>query len=139
MRLIFLLAVAWSCGQAVCLAQLKREIKVTTEFYENGNVRRVTRVKTVISARFELYSMYKKTTAHITEFYENGKIKSKLHKVTKIGNSGRDCYEIMSFAQDFYENGVIKHSEKRKCDRWKTVTKEYDSSGKLVFIRINLA
>src|SRR6185503_19039134 len=110
-------------------AQLKRSTKIYKEFYPNGTLKKVTRVKTVQSAKFELYDNYKKTIVTSTEYFENGKVKQKMKKITKLGNSGRDCYQITYEVKTYYETGILKQVYVEKCDQVKTETRYYDESG----------
>ena len=118
-------------------AQLKRDTKIYKEFYPNGSLKKVTRVKTVQSAKFELYDNYKKTIVTSTEYFENGKVKEKIKKITKLGNSGRDCYQITYEVKTYYETGIIKQIEIEKCDKAKSEIRYYDESGNLTFTRVN--
>ena len=122
---------------ASSFAQLKRSTTVYKEFYPDGTLKKVTRVKTVQSAKFELYDNYKKTIVTSTEYFENGKVKQKMKKITKLGNSGRDCYQITYEVRTYYETGIIKQVDIEKCDRVKTETRYYDESGNLTFTCIN--
>ena|SRR5687767_10632577 len=133
-RLLFFILFLFSLQAA---AQLKRSTKVYKEFYANGSLKKITRVKTVQSARFELYDNYKKTIVHSTEYYENGKVKQKIKKITKLGNSGRDCYEIVYIIKTYYESGIIRQVDKENCDKAKCETRYYDEQGNLTFTRIN--
>lgn len=129
---IFLLLVP-----AFAWGQLKRSTKTYKEFYPDGTLKKITRVKTVQSAKFELYDNYKKTIVTSTEYFENGKVKQKIKKVTKFGNSGRDCYQITYIVKTYYESGIIKQVDIEKCDQAKSETRYYDEQGNLTFTRIN--
>lgn len=121
------------------LAGLNRSTKIYHEFYDNGAVRKVTKVKIAASATWDLFSYYKKTTVYVTEYYPNGKMKSFMKRITKIGNSGKPCYEVVQLTKDYANNGLIRKSEKIICDKGKIITKHYDEIGNLVFVKIDYA
>ncbi|MEW6469493.1 MAG: hypothetical protein AB1458_11235 [Bacteroidota bacterium] len=122
---------------AAAPAQLRRTTRVYKDFYENGAVKKVTRVKTIQSSRFELYDNYKKTIVRSTEYYPDGTVKQRVKKVTKLGNSGRDCYLILHVIKTYYETGIIKQVDIENCDNAKYETRYYDEQGNLTFTRIN--
>ena len=132
-----IVCVVFLCGEN--FAMLNRSTKIYKDYYPNGKIRKVTKVKIAASATWELYSYYKRTAVYVTEFFENGKIKSTLKRVTKIGNSGKPCYEIIEEKKYFTDTGVILKVEKNVCDKGKIVTKHYDESGNLVFVKIDYA
>lgn len=115
--------------------KVKTEVK--KEFYENGNLKKITKVRIRRTKEFDLYNFYKRTAVTVTEFSENGAILTKDKYVTKIGNSGRPCYEIVTVKITYHPNGRIKTYDKWSCDKRKGVYKEYDERGKLQFTRIN--
>ena len=134
LHIIFIFLLAHSVSAT---AQLKRDTKIYKEFYANGILKKITRVKTIQSAKFELYDNYKKTIISSTEYFENGKVKQKIKKISKLGNSGRDCYQITYIIKTYYETGEIKQVDIEKCDKAKTETRYYDEQGNLTFTRIN--
>ena len=118
-------------------AQMKRRTRLDKEFYENGKIKKVTRVKTVQSIYIDPYTFFKKTITHGTEYYENGKIKAKTYKKTRIDKSSPGCYEVKEIITTFSEDGKTLHKEINECDKKRITHKFYDETGKLTFIRIN--
>lgn len=114
---------------------VKKEIK--KEFYENGNIKRVTKVRVRRTKQFDLYNFYKRTAVSVTEFSEEGNVRSRERFITKIGDSGRPCYELVTIKISYHPNGKVRTYDKWSCDKKKGIYKEYDEGGKLVFTRIN--
>lgn len=123
---------------SLVLAQVRisRKTTITKEYYPSGKVKKITKVKTAQTVGYELGSNFKKTYVRSVEFFEDGKPKSYFRKTTKIGSSGKNCYEIKSITKNYYETGDLKQSELHKCDKGKSVYKYYDEKGKLNFTRI---
>jgi antitoxin component YwqK of YwqJK toxin-antitoxin module len=115
--------------------KVKRETK--KEFHQNGNVKKITKTRIRRSKQFELYNFYKRTAITVYEFSETGTLLSKEKTVTKVGDSGRPCFEIVTLKTTYYPNGKIRTKDKWICDERKGVYKEYDGDGKLQFTRIN--
>lgn len=118
-------------------AQLRRKIKETKEFYDNGKIKKITRTKTVQSIYIDPYTFFKKTVTRITEYSESGKIISKTYKKTRIDKSAPGCYEIIMIITTYSENGRRLHQEIDECDKKRVTHKFYDDAGKLTFIRVN--
>lgn len=93
-------------------------------------------MRVTASKHFDLFNYYKKTKTKVTEFYPNGKVKSYSRKVTKIGDAGRACYEIVNLMKSYNENGTIVEEVKEQCDKIKNTTKYYDDKGNLTFTKI---
>lgn len=115
--------------------KVKTEVK--REFHENGNLKKLTKVRVRRTKQFDLYNFYKRTAVTVSEFSETGTILTKDKYVTKIGDSGRPCYEIVTIKITYHPNGKMKTYDKWICDKRKGIYKEYDEEGKLQFTRIN--
>lgn len=124
------------CG--IAWAQTKSHRTTTQEFYPDGKVMRVIKTKTTTNLNIDLYNYYKRTLTRTTEFYPNGKVKSFQKKIRKLGTSGKPCYEVLDLLKEFSETGTLKFKKIIKCDKGSFVTKEYDSSGRVIFTRINI-
>lgn len=111
--------------------------EVKKEFYEDGSIRRITKTRIRRTRQFELYNFYKRTAVTVTEFYEDGNVRYREKVITKIGDSGRPCYEVVTVKKNYYRNGNRRNYEKWICDERKGIYKEYDDRGKLVFTRIH--
>jgi antitoxin component YwqK of YwqJK toxin-antitoxin module len=131
---IFLLIFIPAVGSSQ--VRIHRQTKVTKEYYPSGKLMKITKVKTAQTVGYELGSNFKKTYVRSMEFFEDGKPKSYFKKKTKIGSSGKNCYEIKSLTKNYYESGELKQFEIHKCDKGKSVFKFYDEKGKLTFTRI---
>ena len=114
---------------------VKTEVK--REFYANGQVKRIIKTRIRRTRHFELYNFYKRTATTVTEFNENGTVRSKDKIITKVGDTGRPCYEVITLKIEYNSNGTRKTYDKWICDKRKGIYKEYDVNGKLVFTRIN--
>jgi hypothetical protein len=114
---------------------VKTEVK--REFYSNGQVKRIVKTRIRRTKHFELYNFYKRTAITITEFNENGTIKSRDKIITKVGDTGRPCFEVVTLKIEYNSNGTRKTYDKWICDKHKGIYKEYDENGKLVFTRIS--
>lgn len=134
---ILLLTLIGLCLSSEAAAQMKRKTRLEKEFYENGKIKKITKVKTVQSIYIDPYTFFKKTITHGTEYYENGKIKAKTYKKTRIDKSSPGCYEVKETTTTFSEDGKPLHQEINECDKKRITHKFYDESGKLTFIRIN--
>jgi antitoxin component YwqK of YwqJK toxin-antitoxin module len=115
--------------------KLKREVK--KEFYANGNIKRIVKTRVRRTKQFDLYNFYKRTAVSVIEFSEEGTLSTKQKYITKIGDSGRPCYEIVTIKISYYPNGKIRTCDKWSCDKQKGIYKEYDINGNLLFTRIN--
>lgn len=118
-------------------AQLRRKTSESKEFYANGRIKKITRVKTVQSIYIDPYTFFKKTITHVTEYSESGKVVERIYKKTKIDKSSPGCYEVIMITTRFAENGKKTHQEINECDKKRVTNKFYDETGKLTFIRIN--
>lgn len=114
---------------------VKTEVK--REYYENGQVKKIVKTRIRRTKQFELYNFYKRTAITVTEFHENGAVKSKDKTITKVGDTGRPCYEVVTLKIQYNSNGTRKTYDKWICDKRKGIYKEYNANGKLVFTRIN--
>lgn len=82
----------------------------------------------------DLYNYYKQTTTVTTAFSENGTRLSETRRITKLGNTGKPCYELYYREILFDPKGRRTRYEKYECDKRTSVLKEYEN-GKVVFIR----
>lgn len=114
---------------------VKTEVK--REYYESGSVKKVVKTRIRRTKHFDLHNFYKRTAVTVTEFNENGTIKSKNKIITKVGDTGRPCYEVITLKIEYNSNGTRQTYDKWICDKRKGIYKEYDANGKLVFTRIN--
>ena len=117
-------------------AKMRRQTKEYKEYFENGKLKKYTRVKTAQTIGFEIDNNYKRTAIYQVEYFENGKTHTSFEKITKIGNAGKRCYEIKTITKTYDENGILRKKEINKCDQGKTIVKFYDEKGKLTFTKI---
>lgn len=113
--------------------KVKTEVK--KEFYENGNVRKITKTRIRKTKQFELSNFYRRTAITVTEFSENGTPISREKHITKIGDTGRPCYEVVTVKRTYHANGKMKTYDKWICDKRKGIYKEYDMQGKRIYKR----
>lgn len=124
---------------ALCLplqARIRRQKKITREYYENGTLRKYTLVKTAQTIGFEQDDNYKRTKVVRKEYRADGTLATSFRKITKIGTSGRRCYEIIMESCSYDERGILRKKEIHECDDGKTTQKFYNEKGKLTFTKI---
>ncbi|CAN5242551.1 hypothetical protein BH09BAC5_BH09BAC5_02800 [soil metagenome] len=107
-----------------------------TEYFANGNVKRITITKVKTPRNIDLFNLYKQTKVISTEFDSiTGKVIMHSRRITKIGVGGKHCYEISSLKIDYDVDGNRKHYEYAKCDKHYYIVKEYQN-GKVAFTHI---
>jgi hypothetical protein len=116
-------------------AQTTRHKEEHIDYYPDGkSVMRVTVTITKRNTFVDLYNYYKQTTTTVTEFSRQGNKTEQTKRITKLGNTGKPCYEIY-YRQTLYDpKGRRTKYEKYECDKRLSVQKEYEE-GKVVFIR----
>ncbi|TND05546.1 MAG: hypothetical protein FD123_3626 [Bacteroidetes bacterium] len=120
---------------AVVPAQPKTNTEVTREYFPGTEkLKKVTEVRITRNMHGDIFNFYKKTTVRQTEFTELGKPVRSTKRITKLGRSGKPCYELFSEETVYDETGRPKHYEKMKCDKQRQTIKEY-ANGKVIFIR----
>jgi len=132
-RAILFLLLIFPAG--IAFAQPKTHREVVREVYPGTQkVKSITETRVMRNMHGDLFNYYKKTTLKRVEFAENGKPVKAVRRVTKLGRSGKPCYELYSREVLYDELGRKKHDRLNKCDKQKWVEKEY-VEGRLVFIR----
>lgn len=122
-------------GSSLLHAQPKTKRDVTREFFPGTQqLKTLTEVKITRNMHGDLFNYYKKTTVRRTEFTINGKPVKKTRRITKLGRSGKPCYELFSKEILYNENGQRKRLEQYKCDKNTSLIKEY-RDGKVVAVR----
>lgn len=116
-------------------AQPKTNREVIREFFPGTQqLKTLTEVKITRNMHGDLFNFYKKTTVSRTEFTANGKPVKKTRRITKIGRSGKPCYELYSKEILYNENGQRHRYERYRCDKNTSLVKEY-RDGKVVAVR----
>jgi len=113
-------------------AQYKTTENISSEHYESGELLRVTKEVTKLAKHTDLYESYKKKTLNILEYYKDSSLKSNTLSIYKTGTLGRPCNEIKYFKTEYREDGNKEKTEKRVCDRKRTVIKEYTPKGRML-------
>lgn len=132
MRVLLIISLFLSVSLA---AQTTRRKEQHIDYYPDGRtVKRVTVIVTKRNTFVDLYNYYKQTTTIITEFSLQGNKTEQTKRITKLGNTGKPCYELY-YRQTLYDpKGRRTRYEKYECDKRLSVQKEYEE-GKVVFIR----
>ena len=105
------------CGLLLA-AQPKTNREVVREFYpESQRLKTLTEIKVTRNMHGDLFNFYKKTTVRRTEFTIAGVPVKKTRRITKLGRSGKPCYELYSKEILYDEKGNRKRYERYRCDK----------------------
>jgi hypothetical protein len=116
--------------------QTRTKKQITKQYYTDGNLKSVTTVSTTLPKYIDPANFYKKTKVEVTEFDSiSHVIKRKFKRVTKIGNDGKPCYELL-FEETVYDQFGNKQTYVRtRCDKQRSKFIQY-KGGQVEFIRI---
>ena len=122
---IFLMHTAFS--------QTVKKTTLKEEFYATGALKKITKTTIKRNQHYKLFGNYKITKHAVKEYHENGNIKARQKKITKLGNTGKPCYEVLNEQKIYNEAGRLLKYHKSQCDGRKEIIKEYHPFGGLVF------
>lgn len=112
----------------------KRTIK--KEYYANGKLKAVTKVRVTVPRNIDPFNFYKKTRIERGEYDSiSGRISKATVKITMVGHSGKRCYEVYYKQIDYDSEGNRIKFEKSRCDKSKSKIIDYEN-GKKSFVRI---
>ncbi|MCC7302383.1 MAG: hypothetical protein IT233_07055 [Bacteroidia bacterium] len=117
-------------------SRIRRVTKKSKEYFESGQLKKYTRVRTAQSIGYDADNNFKKTVVFQKEYHPNGRVKTIYRNVTKIASVGRPCYEVKTIEKTYDGNGVLRRKEIRRCDRGKTIVHFYNEKGKRIFTSI---
>lgn len=135
-KITFFLLLAILIATPCAATKIRRTTKESKEYFEDGKLKKYTKVKTAQTVGYEADNNYKKTIVLQREYHASGKLKSSYRKVTKIASVGKPCYEVKTVEKTYDENGVLRKKEIHHCDSGKTIIKFYNEKGKLTLTRI---
>ena len=119
--LLLLLILAFPLHHLFAQDSLRRIVKnpiISKEFYKNGNLKSVTKIKTQVPRNSDLFNYYKKTKV-VRTVYDSitGRKKMFSVRITKAGVGGKHCYEYFYKKIDYDDTGKRTRFEKSSCDK----------------------